>query len=512
MAKQTSTPGSKPRKIRQLGPFEAFQSALFQLDLYCGTTIICRYAIPENLRDPSVHDKLVDFWERAVADTVLQHPLLQVGIVGRDSKHPAWVQLDHIDLSQHIEWRVFDNLESYEATFDKTLKEEIDTKFASPETRPGWRVIVSRLSAENLLDVFFVWSHTNTDGTGGKLFHETLLQSLNKLQNESSESTLDNHLVKTTATAQNLPPPQDTVGKFSFTPQFTAAMLWKEFKPQIFATKKPPHKLLAPLHLTQTGTQSRRLSIDNATLQNVLAACRTHKTTLTGLLHGITLVSLVNLYKEEAPTELISESPLNLRRFLPSRPPAFPEFEPSKAIGNFVTKMDHIYDETLVSKIQGLARGASTESETIAALEDVMWSVSKTVRQELKDKLDMGLKNELCGLMKLVGDYRGYFKDQMKKPRDSSWLVTNLGVIDGGLSAGTNSETAQSWSIERAHFSIGANLISSNLSICPVAVKGGPLVIGFSWQDEAVDNKLGEGAVAGIDAWLKHIGSKQQKV
>ncbi|KAH7141304.1 alcohol acetyltransferase-domain-containing protein [Dactylonectria estremocensis] len=506
MSVEGSTPGSKPRILRRLGPFEAFQSAMFQLDLYCGTTVICRYAIPENLRDPSLQGKLAGFWERAVADTILQHPLLQVGIIGRDSKHPSWVQLDHIDLSQHIEWRIFDNLESYDTTFDKTLKEQVDTAYASPETRPGWRVIVSRLNAENLLDVIFVWNHSNTDGTGGKLFHETLLQSLNKLRDESIESTLDSHLVKTTATTQNLPPPQDVVGKFSFTPQFTVAMLWKEFKPQMFAHKISPHKLLAPLYLTQTGTQSRRLTIDNATLQNVLAACRTRKTTLTGLLHGITLVSLVSLYKEEAPTEIISESPLNLRRFLPSRPPAFPEFEPSKAIGNFVTKMDHIHDEALVSKIQGLARGANTESETIAALEDVMWSVSKTVRQELKDKLDMGLKNELCGLMKLVGDYRGYFKDQMKKPREASWLVTNLGVIDGGLSDGTNPE---SWSIERAHFSLGANLVGSNLSISPVAVKGGPLVIGFSWQDEAVDNKLGDSAVVGIETWLKHIGSKK---
>ncbi|KAF7542486.1 hypothetical protein G7Z17_g11533 [Cylindrodendrum hubeiense] len=480
MSEKVSTPGSKPRIIRRLGPL-----------------------------GPSHHEKLVEFWELAVADTILQHPLLQVGIIGRDTKQPAWVQIDHIDLTKHIKWRVVDNPEKYEDTFKQTLKEQLDTKYDSPETQPSWRMVVFKLEAENLLEVVYVWSHSNSDGTGGKIFHETLLQSLNRVRDDKNDLVWENHLVKTIATAQNLPPPQDSVCNFTISPSFAVTLLWKEFRPQMFAPKLPPHKLRAPIHLTPTGTQSRRLCIDNATLQNVLAACRLHKTTLTGLLHGITLVSLVSLLKEEAPATIISETPLNLRRYVSSSPPGYPGLEPTKMIGNFVTKRDHDHDQVLVSKIRDLARGASSESEQIAALEDVMWSVSTTVREELQAKLDMGLKNEICGLMKVVGDYRDYFKEQMKKPRHATFLVTNLGVIDGGLPSETSSDKTQDWTIQRAYFSLAANLVGPNLTISPLAVKNGPLMIGVSWQNEAVDTNLGEGAVAGLKTWLNHIGSKQ---
>ncbi|KAH6994980.1 alcohol acetyltransferase-domain-containing protein [Ilyonectria destructans] len=508
MANQGSAPSPKAQIIRRLGPFECFQSALFTLDLYCGTSVICRYGIPENLRDRSLHEKLVEFFENAVADTIIQHPLLQVGLTDRDTKRPAWIQLDHIDLSKQIEWRVIDESEKHDAIFKKTLQEQLDTKYESPETRPSWRIIVSRLDAE-LLEVMFVWSHLITDGTGGKIFHETLFQSLNKVRDETSESICVNHLVKPTATPQNLPPPQDSICNFTISPVYAVFLLWNEFKPKMFTPTLAPHKLRAPIHLTPTGTQSRRLCIDNVTLQNVLVACRAHKTTLTGLLHGICLVSLVSLLKDETPATLYSETPLNLRRFIPSGPPGYPEFEPSKTIGNYVSKMDHVHDQALVTKVRDLARGGSTESERIAALEDVMWSVSTTVREELQGKLDLNLKNELCGLMKLVGDYRDYFKGQMTKPRHSSWLVSNLGVIDGGLPSAASPDKQQDWTMERAYFALGANTMGSTLTISPLAVKNGPLMIGVSWQNETVDVSLGEGAVAGLETWLNHIGSRK---
>ncbi|KPM35863.1 hypothetical protein AK830_g10704 [Neonectria ditissima] len=473
------------------------------MKLYCGTIVTCRYAIPESLQHADRHDELVAFWERAVAHTVLQHPLLQVGIIKRNSKSPAWVHLDHIDLAEVIQWRVFDNPEKYEATSEIILQEQLDTRFVCDATRPGWRLAITRLASEDLLEVMFVWDHATTDGTGGKIFHETLLQSLNSVGDDTG-LVLDNHSFKPTVKTNGLPPPLDTVGDFRFTAGFATTIIWKELKPPMFKKKLPPHKTRTPLSLTPLRTQSRSAGIDNETLQNVLSACRKHNTTLTGLIHGICLVSLVNHLKDDPSTGIMCETPLDMRRFLPSKPPAYPELEPSKTIANYVSRMEHEFDEALVSKIQAQARSASTEPERIAALEEFVWSVATTVRAEIQAKLDMGLKNELCGLMKVVGDYRGYMKDQLKKQRPVSWLVTNLGVIDGAK--GTSS--AEDWTIKKANFSLGANVIGPLYSVSPIAVKGGDLTVGVSWQDQVIDASIGEAAAADLGTWLKHIASK----
>ncbi|KAK7422532.1 Alcohol acetyltransferase [Neonectria punicea] len=486
MSKPASAPAAKPR-----------------LDLYCGTIVTCRYAIPENLQGADHHDELVGFWERAVAHTVFQHPLLQVGIIKRNSKKPAWIHLDRIDLSQLIEWRILDNPEKYEAMSNIIRQEQTDTKFPGDATQPGWRMVVLQLDTEELLEVMFVWNHTNLDGTGGKIFHETLLQSLNSVREDSS-LVLDNHSFKPNATIKTMPPPLTTVGEFSFTAGFAATIIWKELKPPMFKKKLPPHITRTPLSLTPLRTQSRTLSIDDETLKNVLVACREHKTTLTGLLHGISLVSLVNHLKDEPLTAIASATPLNVRRLIPSKPSAYPELEPSTAMANYVSRMGHKFDEVLVSKIRDQAQSATTEAERIATLEDLMWSVSTTVREEIQAKIDLGFKNELCGLMGVVGDYRGYMKDQLNHQRASSWLVTNLGVIDGAK--GTSS--AEDWTIKRASFSLGANVLGPLFVVSPIAVKGGDLTIGVSWQDQVIDSRIGEAAAADLGTWLRHLGSK----
>ncbi|KAM5365313.1 hypothetical protein ACJZ2D_011096 [Fusarium nematophilum] len=97
-----STPVAKPRVIRKLGHFERFEVSLQMLELCCGTMVTCLYNIPQDLRNS--HEKLVNVVELAVADTLAQHPLLQVGLVGERTRKPAWVQLDQVDLAQQIEW------------------------------------------------------------------------------------------------------------------------------------------------------------------------------------------------------------------------------------------------------------------------------------------------------------------------------------------------------------------------------------------------------------------------
>lgn len=451
----------------------------------------------------------MDFLELAVADTVLQHPLLQVGLIHESSTCPAWVQLDHIDLSQHIEWKVVDSSERYNDTLKGVVEEQVDTKFSSPASRPSWRVVVLRNERQHALDVMFVWHHSHSDGTGAKIFHSTLLQSLNNLK-DGSHRPLKNHLLKTTVTAYNLPPPQDIVAPYSISPKFALSVAWKEMIPSKLSSRLYPHTSWGAIRTAARKTQLRRLSIDNATLQNILSACRAHNTTLTGLLHGITFISLAPQLPEKQLAAMIGETALNLRRFMAPNPPAFPTLEPSKTIANYVGIMEHKFDKALVSRIRDLGRQSSrTSTEMPATLEDEIWLTSTVVRGEIRDKLDLGMKNDILGLMHRVKDWKAYVMgDQVKKPRVSSWAITNLGIIDGGDSAAKiEGGTAGGWSIQRAEFALSASVTAALFTLSPIAAKGGDLCIDVTWQDSVIDGGVGDRLVADLEAWLGYIGS-----
>ncbi|KAH7128961.1 hypothetical protein EDB81DRAFT_906733 [Dactylonectria macrodidyma] len=499
MAASASNSDFKWPVIRDLRSLEAFQAALYSLDFYCGTIITCRYGIPLFLRDSS-HSKLVETFQLAITDVILQHPLLQVALSGGTSKKPAWVQLDHIDLSHHIEWINIETSENYDAALKETLVEQMDTKFSNPETCPSWRVVILSTASQDALDVMFVWHHSHTDGTGGKIFHQTLLQSLNK--------------PKMAALTENVPPIQDTVAPYSISPKFLLSAVWKELIPSRLSSVLYPHTAWGPIQTKPCRTQLRRLNIDNATLQNILSTCRVHKTTLTGLLHGIAFISLATQLPDKELAAMVAETALNIQPLMDNNPPAYPALKPSKTIGNYVGRLEHNFDKSRVSKVRSLGRQPSNDSfdsELRAAVEYEIWLASTVVREEIQAKMKACLQDDILGLMHRVSDWKAYImKDSVKKPQASSWLVTNLSVIDGGyLGEVETGDASQTWSIGRGEFCLSANVTGSLFSISPMAVKGGDLCIDVSWQDGVVDSSVGDRLVSDLETWLRHFGSKK---
>lgn len=210
------------------------------------------------------------------------------------------------------------------------------------------------------------------------------------------------------------------------------------------------------------------------------------------------------------------------------------EFEVDQTIGNFVSRQIHKFDESLVKKIRNLAaksRESTTPSEGncepnlqelagTKALRDVLWAVAARVRGEIQQRLDLGLKNDIVGLMGLVRDWRSQLKQEIKKPRAVAWNVTNLGVMDGKLggaeivqaqdSSNDNMPNGVSdpkgWSVSRAVFSLSADVTEAFIHISPMAVKGGDLTIEVSWQRGLIDDSICERLAAGVGEWLRFIG------
>ncbi|RSL80409.1 hypothetical protein CEP51_006603 [Fusarium floridanum] len=491
---------SKSQVLRTLGRVERYQSALHLLDLYPSTVLTCHYKIPHHLiTAPAGQQELEEFWERAVARNILQHPLMQVGQANEDSAEPAWVRLDTLDLSRHISWRVVSSPEDYPTIRKKILQEQLSMKFFDLETRPGWRMVVLKQESDDLMEVILAWNHPHFDGTGAKIFHETMLETLNNAGG-SNLPILRNHILETVVNKHNLPPPQETAGNYSTSLGYMADTIWEDVKPRLFGWASTPPTIWPAISPKPYETRFRTLTIDNQMLQGVLVACRAHKTTLTGLLHAIALISLTPQVPEEV-LEVTGSTPLNLRRFIPARSEAFPDLEPDRTVSCCVTSTKHKFDKELLDQIRDRIKAVADDSK-LANCADIMWDVSTRVREELQEKLSQGLKNDLVGMMGFVADWREYAKEAQRKPRAATWLVTNLGVLDG---EDGSDQRADRWSIHRADFLLSADVTGPALTICPVAIKGRDLTINIGWQGGVVDDELGERLVGDIEKCFRDV-------
>ena len=494
------------------------------LNLYRGTVVSCRYAVPRALSGPEARKQLRETFESAIARAVLEHPLLQVGLVGAASRKPAWTRLESIDFRNHVDWKPVEDTADLEPLYQDTIQQHLDTEFTDLEARPGWRIaILHRLPEAESLDVVYSWNHANHDGMGAKIFHQTLLRCLNEVNSGNGQKLVlgfqDRVLTLPASTiAERFTPTQHELVKFSTSTDYVLRGFCKESLPAVLTPKRTTHAAWAPIQTSPYKTPFRTFSLDAEGLGRVLSRCRQHGTTLTGLFHALALVALAaQLDAHEAPG-FEGGTALSMRRFLPSKPPSYPWVEPDKTMGNFVSTMGHVFGKEVVASVRRLARD-DDNSPLGEDLEEVMWEVAATVRGEIENKIKTGVRNDIVGLIRFVTDWRTQLREMAQKPREHSWIVTNLGVLDGaappqpqseganGDGEGDSESSSRYWSIDHAEFVLGSEVSAAALLISPIAVKGRDLVVAISWQDCVVETSFGDRFVANVERWIRHLAA-----
>lgn len=501
---------ASPRKTRRAdqNPSESYQQALQSLDHMRANILAYRYKLPSRLVPHNMEAKLAELFERAVAALVLKHPNLHIGIVGEDTASPSWARLENIDMRKHIEWHTLDgSSEDLQKTFDDVCYRELDTKFTDFRNTPGWRLKVLRQTGSDFIEVLLVLNHTNMDGGSARTFHNDLLQCLRELREDDQagqKSLLYDHILKLPMnSAERLSPPAENLVTFPVEP---SAMMWylqNEVRmPATRYPKLPTQAHWAPITRAPFKTQFRTINIPQDMLARLLQACRHHKTTLTSLLHALTLVSLAPLLGTARAPAFECLTAMDLRRFLPSRHPSFPWLDPTRAMNNYVTIQNHVFGEDLVERLETLISPNGPQSFQSGALMEFMWTAARQVRGELEAKLERGLNNDMNGFAQVVGDWRAQLSEEARRPRRTSWVITNLGVIDGNPEPLVPGPQGEDWEISRTQFIMCANVVASAIGISTAAVKGGDLVITCAWQDCVVEKRLGEAFVTSLEIWL----------
>ncbi|KAL8835854.1 MAG: hypothetical protein Q9170_003148 [Blastenia crenularia] len=178
----TSDYGTETTVLRKLGINETYQLAMYLLNQYRGTTLSCRYAIPPRLAPAETRTQLKKIVKVAVVDTIMRHPMLQVGMMNATSKTPLWIQLQSLDLTQHIIWLYIGEHDDFERTVQETFRVQLDEYFPDLSfEKPGWKITIIRQENAPIMEVLLTWNHPHCDGQGAKVFQEDLLEMLDMI-------------------------------------------------------------------------------------------------------------------------------------------------------------------------------------------------------------------------------------------------------------------------------------------------------------------------------------------
>lgn len=499
---------------------------MYLLDQYRGTTLSCRYAIPRRLAPAESRTQLGEAVKAAVVDTIMRHPMLQVSMVDATSKTPSWIQLQSLDLTQHIKWLHIGEHDDFEQTVQETFRAQLDDRFPDLSIKqPGWKITIIRQGTAPIMEVLLTWNHPQFDGAGAKVFHEDFLEMLNKAENGTYERTgLDGDVLRLPQAPPLLPIPIEDLKSLPVDLKYLVKAFWEETRPQ-FLNRDVSQAAWCPIRSSPYKTQFRAFFIDNASLHAILALCRQNKTTITGLLNGLALIAFSLHLDSTAAPAFQSSTIMDHRRNLPPAPPDAPWGRSDRAVSNYVTQVLHRWDTELVARIRSkVPAGASEGADLSADLQRELWAVSAGNRLEIVRKLEAGLRNDLVGLFKYVTNWQQTMRDMARKTRQFTWLITNIGVLDGNTSpagpstttttpaaAGggdTGSDDGQRWSIDRAQFGLSAEIPAAAIEFAPVSVAGRGMCVSAMWPDCAVDAALGERIMADLERWLAQLASQ----
>ncbi|KAJ1323049.1 Alcohol acetyltransferase [Microdochium nivale] len=543
---------STMRVVRKFGINETYQLAMYLLDQYRGTCLSCRYAIPPRLRSEAARPELEKIFKAAVVDIIARHPMLQVGMADCASKTPSWVQLPRLDLAQHIRWHHLGAADNdFAQTVQQIFRTQLDDKFPDPavDARPNWTMTVVHSSDGAEMEVLLTWNHPQFDGAGARVIHEDLVTALNIItttpHNDDHGDNLDNTshampgldgdiLTLPDHPSPILPIPIEKLAKLPVDLTFLARTLWSELRPASL-NRDPSLARWCPIKSNSASvpykTQFRSFDISPSALASILARCRHHETTLTGLLNALALLSFSRHLDAKTAPAFQSSTVMDHRRNLPPPPsgekthaPQPPPWGwPDRAVANYVTQLPHRYDAVLVARIRsrikrwqqikktaGRVAGEDGQDSPLSTeLLTELWLAAAQSRREIKRQLELGLRNDTVGVFGYVRDWQATMRDMARRPRQFTWLVTNIGVLDGGGRGGAgDGDGDRPWAITRAQFGLSAETPAAAIEFSPVSVAGGGLVVGANWHDGAVDDELAQKVVRDMERWLGQVAEQ----
>ncbi|KAI1494417.1 hypothetical protein F5X96DRAFT_665916 [Biscogniauxia mediterranea] len=515
--------------IRPVGPAAQFNTSRHSLGLCRSVINTCRYTVsPSGLRRQQQQHPLKSVMENALARVMMRHGILCAGIAGEDTKAPAFVHLETIDLRRMVEWKEMPVSASSDAEnsttgggplsdrWDELLLRSLE-KYHEPlwedlAQKPGWKIVIhhdprqlatTTSTAAITLDISFAFHHAYADGKSAYVFHRSLLRELNALTTSTTPPPppeLQSHTLYLPR-APALPPPLEHLVPLSLSWTYLLrtvfrALVWDAALVPSWLKPAPPWtgSLVDP---SQPRCHLRLISVPGHHVPALLARCRARGAiTLTGLLHGLVLAALrarlLSPLLVPTNTTFVGSTPISLAPY--THPPI---------------------DEDIHCLVTSHETRFSAERETI-------WAAAARATAQLRARAAALPRDDVVALLGYVSDWRAFLARGFGKPRAHTWEVSNVGSARFAAAEGGREEGGM-WRIERSVFTQGANPLGAALKINVAGVVGeadgdgdsdrdggggggGGVWITVGWQEGAVPADLAEGVVGDLRRWIGVLG------
>ncbi|EXJ91139.1 hypothetical protein A1O1_04248 [Capronia coronata CBS 617.96] len=467
-------------RLRPVGRLERWSTAQHGLKFYFNVALTASYQLPEGCSSPLKH-YIYDACRVAVG----RHPILSAIPVDEDTNEPHFVRLPKIDLDRCVSFheRQHEALQgpndaaagpgsdtNRDTDLDALLTTQHNISFAPPH--PFWRLCVLTDAAHpHRLTAAFVFHHALGDGNSAVAFHRTLCQALSEAVSTVSDKTVPT-IIPSPSTA--LLPNVEALHPMPLSISYLLTVLFKE---KIWSSRDPGLWTGSKIQLPLVN-RVHHLAFSQPSTTSFVNACRANGTTVTAGLQTV-IAGALFAHLPDTFTTLNCGAVISTRRWLP------PDVIDDDSMGVYFQDCTEDY------------RRQDFRTEMLP------WDEARRSRKTLETVLSLKGKNATPNLLRYVNNYqKEIFLPKISKDRDSSYEVSNLGVVKGTKG---KEEGGSGVEMGRMVFTQSAVVTGRAIEVSVVTGQDGCLVLGFTWQKGVVEDTLMEQVISGVEEEVQRL-------
>lgn len=428
----------------------------------------------------------------SLAEIVSKQPILGVTLEDEGTPEPRWVRLETIDFRKIV--KIVDgdprsNLEVY-------LQDFYRAPFKTYKELPLWRVIVVN-SPESAKDadhgsvsftIGFFCHHGVGDGLSAGAFHLHFRDVLSDLLTGKGRLLAADPVM--TVPKKPLLPNLEMKTAFPLSIWY----ILKEVITNLVYSSEDPLHWAGPRIDANTPrpplSNLRNIFLPHSIVSRLVSKCRDQRTTFTCLVNILIARKLSVMYPSYS--RFTSSIPISLRKFTQHT---------NRDMGCYVSECTP-YFSSEPNPPSGYI-SCRTNPADHDSQDKALWESSRICRSFI-DAASASTKDTPVGLLKFVAkDYPKFFLGKIGKQRVSSFEVTNIGVLDGGLSETGGVQGKATF--DRVVFSSGTRTYGPPYNFHLATAKNGDLCINLTWEVDVVKDQDAQESLRWLETELKSL-------
>ncbi|KAH6629307.1 alcohol acetyltransferase [Boeremia exigua] len=462
-------------KLRPLGKLEQLSGACHHLGFYHNVGLSARYSAPTTTQIQNLRNLIFV----ALQDVIRQHGILSAIPVKEHSPEAYFARLPSIDLTRSVTFITRskpETVDGQDSELDAILEEQHNLNFKDNYgSLPFWRLLIlQEAGREDRFSASFIFHHSIGDGMAGLIFHKYFERALRAARAASEPISASITTVNVKDNIELLPPleelhPLPIQNEATPAPSAEKAKEWTGGRIQ-----------------TPCVTRYRTLYLSPISTNALIQKGKQNGLSLTSLLSAIIAAALFDVLPP--PIDVLTGIiPVNLRPWLD-----LPRELAHDAMGTFIDAF----------RVQINQSELYTDGSAEFSMLSVAQKVSKEITRRLRDNLSpSGEPYTNVAIFKTVPDVAQVFSSAIGKERDAGFEVSNLGQFSGF----DKEPVKTSWRVGRMTFSRSSVVSGSAVTMSAVSGGDNALTVGFSWQDNVVEDGLVRNLVVRVKELAEHL-------